>query len=453
MDIQLTGQTLGGTYISKTYDGAVFNYAVYIPNLRKQPREYALIVNHDGLNVQEAYAAELLADTEQAPACISIGIHPATLPPTKEGGITRNLRMNTYDVFSDKYPSFVIDELIPYLTQKYDLRISESPDMHMVSGGSSGGVSAWNMAWHRPNYFRRVYMSSPSFLSMARGDELIPLIRKCETKPIRVFADYSETEPDDYFGSSFCVAEAAIRALRFANYEVESRYYPGEGHCSRWRNAESAIERMRFLWRGWQTESIKVNGLSPRVADVLSSDSEWEKTDAQFPNKLDIPYTADKGKIYFTNADGSRILCADGFCNITGLELSSDKWRLYIADEGRGCVYSAAILEDGMLGEAYTHAALHHKTDFRSVGALCTTIDSEDRLYISTEIGIQTARSCSLIDVIIDNPNDTPANKLGIGTDGYLYAECDGAVFRRKLNNKLPTGTLPSDAKHIGYYD
>ena len=65
-----------------------------------------------------------------------------------------------------------------------------------------------------------------------KGDELIPLIRKCETKPIRVFVDYSENEPDDYFGSSFCAASImylkspkAVRSAAFSSASSGTKRY------------------------------------------------------------------------------------------------------------------------------------------------------------------------------------------------------------------------------------
>ena len=124
--------------------------------------------------------------------------------------------MLNYDMFTRDYPDFVVDEFLPYLIETYNLHISPSPDMHMTSGGSSGGISAWNIAWYRTDSFRRVYMSSPSFLSMGNGREIPALIRKVETKPIRVWTEFSENEPDEYFGSSYCAADDAERALRFA---------------------------------------------------------------------------------------------------------------------------------------------------------------------------------------------------------------------------------------------
>jgi len=459
MDERLRGTVIDGTHTSKMFDGAVFPYRIFVPDIPAD--EFALVVGHDFLNEGEALAMQELAKTGEAPACIFIGVIPAKLPATLDGGFERGLRMNTYDVFSDKYPNFIVDELVPALTKEHGLKISESPDMHMASGGSSGGISAWNMAWERNDYFRRVYMSSPSFLSMARGDEMVNLIRKCETKPIRVFVDYSEDEPDCYFGSSFCVAEASIRALRYAGYEMMSDYHPGEGHCSRHTSYEDALVRMRFLWKDWQTEPVTVKKFSERVERVVSVGDMWEWCDGDFCDRVTVfpmlkGYVhTDKEVILLPEENGGKgTVVADGFDAITRIRLSSDKWRMYIADKRRGCVYATTINPDGTLGGVYTHGALHHKTDFRYPGAFDICVDNEDRVYAATEIGIQCIRSFGLIDVILENPCGRHADKITVGNDGYLYAVYGHNCYRRKLNGKAaPHPTEKNEPKQVWYYD
>ena len=434
MSFNFNGSFYEGEFLSTMYKNAVFAYRIFVPVCPMEDYSYALSVNHDGLIEAEAYALQTLAGTGETPYTVCIGVSPASLPSPTEKGHSRYLRMNTYDVFSEKYPSFIVDELIPYLTEKYSLNLSASPDMHMVSGGSSGGVSAWNMAWHRNDYFRRVYMSSPSFLSMGRGDEHLNLMRKCETKPIRVFVDYSENEPDSYFGSSFCVAEESIRALRYAGYDMMCDYHPGEGHCSRLWQYESAIMRMSFLWKNWQSEPVTVKAHSERVARVVDTDSIWEMYSGDMPGTC---YTG--GYLYSANEifyGGIPVL--GGFESVSGVVLSCDKWRLYIGDSRRGVVYAATITDEGCLDGLYIHGALHHKTDFRMPGAFTMCNDSEDRLYVATETGIQCIRSFGLIDVILENPFGNIPDSLAIGEDSYLYAKCGDTIYRRPLRNKQP---------------
>ena len=167
---------------------------------------FGLIVTHDGLNEAQANAAFALAKTGEMPPCAVLGVSPGVMPPSLPGGAERNMRFNDYDMFDSRYADFLVDELIPALTEKFGLNISPLPDMHMICGGSSGGISAWNGVWFRNDYFRRAYLSSPTFSAMARGNIAPVQMRLFETKPIRVYIDWSEDEPDDYFGSSYCAA-------------------------------------------------------------------------------------------------------------------------------------------------------------------------------------------------------------------------------------------------------
>ena len=151
--------------------------------------------------------------------------------------------MNSYDFFDREYSDFLVYELIPHIIKEHGIRFSKSPDMHYVSGASSGGLSAFVIAWFHSDYFHRVCMCSPSFLAMGRGNEVPYLIRKYETKPLRIYEEYSENEPNDYFGWSRGVDEVASWALTFANYDFKCVYFENEGHSSRYYNEEEAYKR------------------------------------------------------------------------------------------------------------------------------------------------------------------------------------------------------------------
>lgn len=457
MELQLTGTVHEGRYTAKgVYEGVVFPYLVHIPACAENRDNCALLVTHDGLNRADAWAMEQLAETGEAPPCITVGIVSGTLP--LEHGTPRGMRMLNYDMFTRDYPDFVADELLPYLTETYDLHISPSPDLHMTSGGSSGGISAWNMAWYRTDVFRRVYMSSPSFLSMGNGREIPALIRKVETKPIRVWTEFSENEPDDYFGSSYCAADDAARALKFAGYDMMSAYYPGEGHCSRNGNPENALERMRFLWKNWDTEPVTVKKLSTRMEKLISVDFPWEETD-DFPQKVDAvtaagKYTVERGDIRFTANDGTSRVVSDASAWDVPLAVSSDKTRLYMG-KSRG-VIAMTIRPDGGLAGRFVHAALHMETDGIASGAYDLCVSTDDRLYAATDSGIQSIRSFGLIDAIIPLPDGLVPREIEFDTvDGetYLYAHAVGKIFRRRWLQGGRPSDLPTEPLNRGYYD
>src|ERR1043166_8801979 len=65
--------------------------------------------------------------------------------------------------------------------------LSTDPNDRAISGSSSGGNASFNAAWTRPDVFHRVLSFIGGFTNL-RGDHIYPsLVRKMETKPLRVF--------------------------------------------------------------------------------------------------------------------------------------------------------------------------------------------------------------------------------------------------------------------------
>ena len=405
------------TVTGKKYKpGTVFRCTVLIPDV---DTEFGLYIGHDGRNPEDDRALMRLADEGRAPYCVCVGVVAGTLP--LNGG-ERNMRLDDYDMFNSEYADFLVYELIPEITERFGLVISASPDWHMTSGGSSGGISAFDVAWFHPEYFHRVYMSSPSFLAMGRGDEVPVLIRKYETKPLKVYEEYSENEPNDYFGSSFCAAMEAEKALEFAGYDYCCAYFPGEGHCSRRHDEAEAYKRLAWLWKDHDSVPVRALRNSPRVSLVVPDGSLWEKTDL-FP--------PDRG--------------------VTLSVLSADKTMIY-----SGSVDSDILKKTpaDRTDAVYCHGTLHTLPQTFPKGALDLALDENDRLYVLTAIGIQCVRSFGLIDAILELPDKSRPLQLAFGnTDRQtLYLRTELGVYKRRMCNR-GAGVEASEAKHISYYD
>ena len=80
--------------------------------------------------------------------------------------------------------------------------------------GLEFGIAAWNACWYRNDWFRRSYCNSPTFSDMRGGNQLMSLVRKCETRPIRTYLTVGTAESAYSFGDSFFVTEDAAEALR-----------------------------------------------------------------------------------------------------------------------------------------------------------------------------------------------------------------------------------------------
>ena len=398
-----------GCIVSKKYKaGMEFCFQLAIP--AKRIEKYALLLEHDGLNEANVKSMLRLAEEGDAPYCICVGVLPAK--QISSNGENYNRRINSYDLFNSEYADFIVFELLPYIENKYDIKFDENPDLHYVSGGSSGGISAFVIAWFHSEYFHRVYMSSPSFLAMGRGNEIPYLIRKYETKPIKIYEEYSENEPNDYFGASFPIDIEAKMALEFAGYDFAHEYFPNEGHCSRYRDYETAYKRNKWIWDSYREKSIIAPRNSPRIDIFISSDYKWEKT-TSFPNKERIQTALHKE--YDT------------------IILSADKQLLYASNVADDIVYSHINKEEIQINERNVHAMLHTISGINPKGAIDMDVDANDRLYVLTEIGIQCVRSFGLIDAILDLPEGKP---LEICVSDHIFVKTDRGIYKRKLREE-----------------
>jgi len=387
---------------------------------------YALLMEHDGLNMANVNSMFKLAEEGNAPYCVSIGVTAGQI--TAKDGKVRGMRMNSYDLFDKEYGDFLVYELIPYVEKKYGLNISKSPDMHFISGGSSGGISAFTVAWFHSNYFHRVYMSSPSFLAMGRGNEIPYLIRKYETKPLRVYEEYSENEPNDYFGWSKSIDMECEKALEFAGYDYTCEVFQGEGHCSRYWDESEAYKRNRWIWNNWKDDKIVAKRNSPRVEKVVSMDSIWEVADS-FPAKERTSFMQEIYKNAVKSNDGQF-------------------W--YTGNKDDDIIYAFLNNADIIKEEGLLHATLHSVPRIYPKGCIDLAVDKTDRLFVLTAIGIQTVRSFGLVDVILNLPDDGLPLEIAI-TDA-LYVKTDKGIYKRSLTEECIKETSVK-RKYVEYYD
>jgi sugar lactone lactonase YvrE len=156
-------------------------------------------------------------------------------------------------------------------------------------------------------------------------------------------------------------------------------------------------------------------------------------------------YSFDKGRIWLNQTDGVRKLAADNFGDISSIAISSDRWRLYVADKNKRFVYVMSIQLDGSLTECYAHGHLHLADDCITLGAAAICVDTEDRVYAATQLGIQTISWTGQNNTILALPGHLPVTGLAFGRVDrkVLYAESNVKVFKRKVNTSGLTETTP----------
>ncbi|MEI7435600.1 MAG: alpha/beta hydrolase-fold protein [bacterium] len=426
---------------SKVKPGTVHRYTLYVPSKASPAQPAALYVQQDGMLAFVPELFERLSADGTMPVCAALGVASGSFPATREGGFARSTRSPEYDGLGPGYANFLIEELIPFVRKEYGLNLSDDPDLHLIAGCSSGGISSWNAAWERNDFFRRVYMNSPTFSAFRGGDSLTVLMRKYETKPIRAYMTVGTDDMRNSAGDWYLEAKSASEALKYSLYDFAFEVFQNGPHGAGFGDAAVFEKAMRFIWKDWQTEVIRPLGLSPRVADIVTLSEPWRETSEPMP-KACVPtipegyYNFDKrGDIWLNHADGTRTIAAETNREITSIAISCDRWRLYIADRNRRFVYAMAIQKDGALTDCYAHAHLHLADDSIALGAAAVCVDTLGRLYAGTQMGIQIASHTGQNNAILPLPGHLPVTGLAFSGEGnaMLYAESNGKVFKRKV--------------------
>lgn len=463
-ETERTSRILSGTFESRLVKpGTVFPYSIYLPKQYDGTKPAALCVSCDGLNGACNEALEKLADEGAAPVTVCLGVVSGQLTPTIEGGTPRGMRAEEYDQAGPDYAHFLVDELIPALIAKENLQIDPSPDLHLIVGASSGGIAAWEIAWWRNDYFRRAYLNSPTFSAFRGGEEPMYRVRITETRPIRAFVTVGsyEKEPNIYSGNSHITALFANDTLRFAGYDSGYEFFPDGPHGAGYGDGAVAERVMRFLWAGWKDEPVKTLHNPDRVERLVTFGDPWRETDEAIPERQPAQtpmgvYDFDGGKIFLTPNGGERRQVSDQFRQITALGVSSDEWRLYVADRDSRFIDAISILPDGSLGARYHLAPLRLGPNPSILGATDLCVDTQDRVYAATELGIQGIVSFGIVDAILPLPGDAAAEKLAFGGVGNqtVYVRSGEKVWKRvfKTTGRL-AGDPPQKPGTTNYFD
>lgn len=184
------GKVVTGKWISeKVYPGTERDYWIYTPAQYDGSKPACLMVFQDGGGYASAEGQfripvvfDNLIHRKEMPVTIGIFLNPGTIPPAQPGQKGRSNRSFEYDSLGDQYSKFLIDEVLPGLTAKHELKLTDDPEGRGTCGISSGGICAFTVAWERPDQFRKVISHIGSFTNIRGGHVYPALIRKTEKK-------------------------------------------------------------------------------------------------------------------------------------------------------------------------------------------------------------------------------------------------------------------------------
>jgi sugar lactone lactonase YvrE/enterochelin esterase-like enzyme len=328
---------------SKIYPGTVRDYWVYVPAQYKPDKPACTMVFQDGIsfvNENGAFKTTIVFDNlihkGDMPVTIGVFINPGVVPGAGANTQSRFNRSAEYDAVGPRFPTFLIEEILPEVARHYNL--SNNPDDRAISGSSSGGNASVNAAWTRSDVFHRVLSFIGGFTNL-RGDHIYPsLVRKMETKPIRFFLQ--DGLPDINVWSNHELG----MALRDAGYDYKL-VIGTEAHNSKHGSA-ILPDALRWLWRDYPKPIAKpAKGPRHYISNniVLDDDPGWQVV-SQGHKFTEGPAVDASGNVYFSDIPNSRIhrISADGKVTIfrentgeaNGLMFGPDG-RLYACQNGR----------------------------------------------------------------------------------------------------------------------
>jgi enterochelin esterase family protein len=244
------------TLTSKIYDGMKYDYWVYASPGVDPNVPAPVMVWQDGQTMEgEWSSARLTTVTENLvqqgllPPMVHVMIAPGNSPDGKP------MRSVEYDTLSDRYPRFLLEEVLPEVEKTYKLR--QDGYSRAIAGISSGGICAFNAAWLMPDKFARVHSGVGSFTSIQwrpkenlDGGNVYPfLVRKEAKRNIRVWMSDGSDDLENNFGSWPMQNIQMANSLKLREYDFHFRF--GTAAHGGAQIALDLPESLTWLWRDY----------------------------------------------------------------------------------------------------------------------------------------------------------------------------------------------------------
>lgn len=241
-------------HTSQIYPGMTSDYWIYVPAQYDPKVPAALMVFQDGKGLTERNGgtrAQIVFDNlihqKKIPVMIVVMIDPGMVGQ-------RRMRSVEYDTVNDTYARFLRDEILAEVQKRYNVR--KDGYSRAIAGNSSGGICAFNVAWHQPDQFSRVLSRIGSFTSIQwhpgeiDGGNVYPFkIRKEPKRNIRVWLQDGSNDLENDHGSWPLQNLQMANSLKMKGYDFHLSFGNGT-HNGAHGNAELP-EELVWLWRGY----------------------------------------------------------------------------------------------------------------------------------------------------------------------------------------------------------
>ena len=245
---------------SQVFPGTTRDWWLYVPAQYKADKPACVMVFFDGGGYVKTDGSsrvpvvfDNLIAAKQMPVTIGVFIQPGSFKAgAVPGAKDRSNRSFEYDSLGDANARFLLDEVMPAVARDYNL--TKDPAGWAIAGASSGGISAFTVAWERPERFRKVVSWIGSFTNIRGGYVYPALIRqtKDQPKPLRVFLQDGSNDLDNLHGNWPLSNQDMAAALKFAGYDYRFEFGTG-GHSPKHGGA-ILPDTLRWLWRDFPKE-------------------------------------------------------------------------------------------------------------------------------------------------------------------------------------------------------
>lgn len=414
---------------SRIFPGTRRTGAVFIPAQYDGAKPVCVYVRQDGYNRAEKSVLESLIASGDMPVTVGVFVRPGELPAPAPKMHGRRNRCFEYDGVNDNYARFLVEELLPFVAKEFGLNLSTNGNDRCIAGGSSGGISAFNAAWQRPDAFTRVYANSGSFVAFRGGHEFPTLVRKTEPKPIRAYLTTGTHDMENCAGDWFFIDQEMDKALKFSGYDYVFHAIEGP-HVAGWMDHFS--EAMRFIWKGWP-EPVKPGEGAPRMHDVLLPGEGWSRAAEGFADARSAACLP-SGEVVFADPAADKLyrLGLDGKVSVL-LEKSGRANAVAVGPKGE--VYTVSESSGKVEG---VDASGARRTVAEGVPGRHLLARPDGSLYVSGDkLWLVRDGKAAVVDEGLKH-----ATGLAYRPDQWLLAVADGAskwAYSYQIN---PDGTL-----------
>jgi enterochelin esterase-like enzyme len=250
------GKILTGKWLSEqVYPGTERDYWIYVPaGSESTDQPLALMVFQDGqtyVNPEGPFRTPVVLDNlieqKKIPPMVGIFVNPGVIPAAQPGQKSRNNRSFEYDSLGDRYARFLLEELLPGLSERHQLKLSADPEQRGICGISSGAICAFTVAWQRPDAFRKVLSHIGSFTNIRGGHDYAAVIRKTDPKPLRIALQEGIHDLDNLHGSWPLANRQLVDSLEFVQYDYRFTM-TGGGHSGTFGGVQLPAD-LTWLWR------------------------------------------------------------------------------------------------------------------------------------------------------------------------------------------------------------